>query len=326
MDIKSQLTQCLQAPVKHLPVWYRYDKQGSIYNDRCLYENKFYYFYDSEIASITKNVQDIVSQVATPCVLVEMGSGNSEKSRSFINAILEKQGHLQYIPVDISEEFLDQCSKLLSKEYGHKLDVQQIPGDYDVGIQQIKTITEHKLIIWLGGGFQNQPYNTQVSRLQSLAQAMSESDRLLIALDVTQDAQTIENAYLDPTGISALLYLNAIQRLNREFGSDIDCDKFDLEARFERNTDPDSVSRLVLLARAKCDLNYHIPGLAVFLSFRKGECLRLHEGEGVSCKYTKRQIQTLGEKGGFSLVNLWTDDNNHVALCCLSKRGLSIGS
>ena len=45
----------------------------------------------------------MVEQVPSPCVLVEMGSGNSEKSRIFIDTILEQQTTLQYIPVDISQ-------------------------------------------------------------------------------------------------------------------------------------------------------------------------------------------------------------------------------
>ena len=45
----------------------------------------------------------MVQQVPSPCVLVEMGSGNSEKSRIFIDAILEQQPTLQYMPVDISK-------------------------------------------------------------------------------------------------------------------------------------------------------------------------------------------------------------------------------
>lgn len=43
-----------------------------------------------------------MSRVQAPCVLVEMGSGNSEKSRTFIDAMLERQKSLTYIPVDIS--------------------------------------------------------------------------------------------------------------------------------------------------------------------------------------------------------------------------------
>ena len=35
------------------------------------------------------------------------------------------------------------------------------------------SIQGRKLIIWLGGGFQNQPYNVQVERIHSLSQVMS---------------------------------------------------------------------------------------------------------------------------------------------------------
>ena len=51
-------------------------------------------------------LQDMISQVPGPCVLVDMGSGNAIKTRFFIDAILEQQRSLQYIPVDISEGYL----------------------------------------------------------------------------------------------------------------------------------------------------------------------------------------------------------------------------
>jgi uncharacterized SAM-dependent methyltransferase len=37
-----------------------------------------------------------------------------------------------------------------------------------------------------------------------------EDDRLLIALDITQDATAVENAYLDPTGIVTLLLYDLV--------------------------------------------------------------------------------------------------------------------
>ena len=47
--------------------------------------------------------QAIVEEMPSPCVLVEMGSGNSEKTRMFIDALLTKQSTLTYYPIDISE-------------------------------------------------------------------------------------------------------------------------------------------------------------------------------------------------------------------------------
>lgn len=57
MDVTSALKQGLESSPRHLPVWYRYDKQGSIYNDRCLSDNKYYYFYSSEVAVLKEKCQ-----------------------------------------------------------------------------------------------------------------------------------------------------------------------------------------------------------------------------------------------------------------------------
>ena len=57
MDVKQALIKGLQSTPKYIPVWYRYDKQGSEYNDRCLEENNFYYFYSSEISVIKQHVK-----------------------------------------------------------------------------------------------------------------------------------------------------------------------------------------------------------------------------------------------------------------------------
>ena len=43
-----------------------------------------------------------------------------------------------------------------------------------------RNIQGNKLIIWLGGGFQNQPYQVQVGRIESLAQTMSGKESIKI--------------------------------------------------------------------------------------------------------------------------------------------------
>ena len=57
MNVEGALIEGLKSVPKYIPVWYRYDKQGSEYNDRCLDENKFYYFYSSEISVIKQHVK-----------------------------------------------------------------------------------------------------------------------------------------------------------------------------------------------------------------------------------------------------------------------------
>ena len=47
--------------------------------------------------------QDLIGRTPSPVVLVDMGSSNCEKSRIFIDAILDQQVKLNFVPVDISQ-------------------------------------------------------------------------------------------------------------------------------------------------------------------------------------------------------------------------------
>ena len=61
-------------------------------------------------------------------------------------------------------------------------------------------------------------------------------------------------------------------------------------------------------------------GLEMSLNLKKGECIRLYDGEGTSCKYTIKQIQTLVEAGNQVLEKYWVDQKEHVAICCIRKK------
>ncbi|KAH3840111.1 hypothetical protein DPMN_113554 [Dreissena polymorpha] len=280
MDVRRVIAEGLQMRPPRLPVWFRYDMHGSLYNDKCL-KNQHYYFYRSEVAVLSSNIQEIVDTVTTPVILVEMGSGNSEKTRSVIDVLLKKQTTLTYVPIDISADFLRETSESLSRDYAGCLDVKPVPGDYNVGIDKIRTIPGRKLIIWMGGGFQNQAYQTQITRLQSLAQFMTGDDRLLVAVDVTQEPKVVERAYRDP--------------------------------------DDDAISGVIMEAVSTKHQTIVIPGLGLSLTFDADDKLRLHEGEYVSCKYTEAQLRHIAKRGGLSLSRIWTDADKHVALCCFSK-------
>ena len=61
-------------------------------------------------------------------------------------------------------------------------------------------------------------------------------------------------------------------------------------------------------------------GLHISLSLKKDECIRLYDGEGTSCKYTVKQIQTLVQAGNQLLEKCWVDQKRHVAICCIAKK------
>ena len=60
-------------------------------------------------------LQDIATTVPGPTTLIDMGSGNCVKSRMIIDALLERQSKLQFIPVDISEGNDSHMSRVVRK-------------------------------------------------------------------------------------------------------------------------------------------------------------------------------------------------------------------
>ncbi|WAR23889.1 hypothetical protein MAR_037558 [Mya arenaria] len=108
------------------------------------------------------------------------------------------------------------------------------------------------------------------------------ADRLLVALDVTQEAEAVEKAYLDPA------------------------DNFRLEANFDHSTEDDTLSGVKLRAVSCNDQEIHIRKIVVL-------------GEYLSCKYTDAQVGSLAEKAGLTLNRIWTDPGLHVGLFCFAK-------
>ncbi|KAJ8305535.1 hypothetical protein KUTeg_016080 [Tegillarca granosa] len=167
------------------------------------------------IGFIIRNIpaKDVVESMKTPCVLYDLGSVNKEKTRYFIDTILEKHKSLTYLP-NFS------TSTQLQELYGDILNVKPLNGDYLNGI-----ITK----------------------------------QMFLTLDVTQNKEEIENAYLpDLTGASLNLNLNAIWRLNREFNSNIDTDRFQLYIRYIENKDEDATSVVELVAKSTMKQRFHI--------------------------------------------------------------------
>ena len=91
----------LSKPQKNLPCRYFYDLAGSkLFEQIC--ELPEYYLTRTEQKIFEDNSSDIINALGSELAIVEFGSGNSVKTRLLINAALNRQEHLHYIPIDIS--------------------------------------------------------------------------------------------------------------------------------------------------------------------------------------------------------------------------------
>ncbi|XP_060063238.1 histidine N-alpha-methyltransferase-like [Ylistrum balloti] len=312
MDMKKELLIGLKSTPKYIPGWYRYDKEGSRLNDICLEKNQNYYFNRCELSVLETHISNMVTVNAENTALIDMGSGNCQKTRIFINEILRSKNKISFYPIDISKDALLETCKQLSEDYEERLDINPIDADYETGITKLNNCPHSKLILWFGS-IQNLQPDDQIRKLQLLRSVMKERCCLIFSVDTTQNREDIMKAYDDFHGRQFLM--NFIWRLIREERCTIDPDHFDLEVQLIRDDSPDKMSSVQALVRAKKTNSFIIPTLGVTVNMVEGEPLYLHDGPGLSHKYTSQQVQTLIERAGLQLVDKWVDNDGHVMFC-----------
>src|SRR5918997_4904378 len=95
-DVRAGLT----CPFKELSPRYFYDARGSELFER-ITELPEYYPTRCEHAILTAVATDI-AKAASPSILVELGSGSSEKTALLLEALLEHGALETYVPQDVS--------------------------------------------------------------------------------------------------------------------------------------------------------------------------------------------------------------------------------
>ncbi|XP_052093169.1 histidine N-alpha-methyltransferase-like isoform X2 [Mytilus californianus] len=315
MNVSTYLNSGLSSCPKHIPSWFAYDEVGCAFFNESLKKNEFYYFYKFEKSIIKEYVQEVAESAPRPCSVVDLGCGNAEKTCLFLDEYFKTETSLSYIPVDICEEQLTKTSTRLTQLYRNQLVIQSLAGEYHDAIPKLMEYHGRKLILWIGGAFQNSNYPKQIKLLSLISQNMKDDDRLLITIDMTQDKNTIEKAYLDPAGHHKKLYWNTLNRLNREIGTHIDMAKFVLEGEFITDDQDQKPGAMFIWLRSLTKQSFMIDSLKMNVELEEDEKIYLNEGGGVTYKYTEKQLHHLFQQSKVEVVKMWR--NQHIGMILL---------
>ncbi|CAC5413367.1 unnamed protein product [Mytilus coruscus] len=321
MNVSAFLNSGLSSCPKYIPSWFAYDEVGCAFFNESLKKNEFYYFYKFEKSIIKEYAQEVAESATKPSSIVDLGCGNAEKTCLFLDEYLRTENSLSYIPVDICEaivsEQLTKTSTRLTQLYKNQLVIQSMAGEYHDVIPKLLEYQGKKLILWIGGAFQNSNYPKQIKLLSLISQNMKEDERLLITVDMTQDKNTIEKAYLDPTGHHEKLYWNTLNRLNREIGTNIDMSKFVLEGEFITDDEDQKPGAMFIWLRSVTKQSFMIDtdSLKMNVELEENEKIYLNEGGGVTYKYTEKQLNYLFQQSNVEVVKRWR--NQHIGMVLL---------
>ncbi|MEM6468324.1 MAG: L-histidine N(alpha)-methyltransferase [Planctomycetota bacterium] len=285
---------------KSLPCKYFYDAVGSALFDR-ICELDEYYLTRTEQAIMDRYACEIGRAIGRGVLLVEYGSGSSTKTRRLLENLIEPSG---YVPVDISHDHLHATAGLLREEFP---DLQVLPttADFTKGFElpRSKVRSSSIAVYFPGSTIGNFEPTDAVQLLRGMAKTCGPGGSLLIGVDLVKDAEVLERAYDDASGVTARFNLNLLRRMQEELDAELFIDDFAHEALFDTNH-----SRIEIYLRSLSEQSIRIQDRVFHLA--EGE--RIHTE--YSHKYTIDGFTKLAAQAGFLIEHLWTDPLDYFAV------------
>lgn len=293
----------LAQPQKSIPPKYFYDEAGSaLFEAICATPE--YYPTRAEMALLREIAPQLSARIAQDAVLVEFGSGASEKTRLLLDAAPQIS---LYAPIDISATALDAAVTRIVRSYP-ALEVSPVEADF--------SRLEH-----LPGGSQGRPVvgffpGSTIGNLapREAARFLTATRRLLgmdslfiVGIDLVKDVATLLAAYDDAAGVTAAFNLNLLSRINRELSGDFDLSAFAHKAIW--NT---QASRIEMHLESRRDQTAHVAGQS--FRFQAEETLHTEN----SHKFTVESFRGLSEAAGWAVRAVWVSPPPTFAVVLLS--------
>lgn len=260
--------------------------------------------------------------------MIELGAGSLKKTGVLLKAMQESLlqsgtfAGLNYYALDLEHGQLVTTLAQLEANVGEavtisagssggdikKIVARGICASYDDALPYLKqgkldeTDSSHdeaKSILFLGSSIGNYGRQPAADFLKKISEdAMQPGDTLLIGIDGSDDAQTIERAYNDSLGVTRDFILNGVDHTDRILGGvGLSKDQFEYVNRYNQ-----PAGRHEAYIKAKEAFSVIKGG--THIDFEKGELIRIER----SYKYTPREAASMLAAAGLRVVQKWTDD------------------
>jgi dimethylhistidine N-methyltransferase len=297
--IRDELVAGLMLPQAVTSPKYLYDALGSkLFEAIC--ELPEYYPTRTEADIFRTYGAEIASVAGLGSTLIDLGAGNCAKAASLFSLLRPQQ----YVPVDISAEFLRGAVTSLQQQFSH-IDMLALGIDFSSALELPATVRKHnRLFFYPGSSIGNFTPDEALAFVKRLRAACDAEGALLFGVDLVKDSATLDAAYDDALGVTASFNLNLLLHLNRLLGAN-----FNLRQWRHRGFFNAAASRVEMHLEATDDLVVRWQGGE--RRFAQGE--RLHTEN--SYKYTVSGFTELLQQAGFGQVRIWRDPADWFMVC-----------
>ncbi|WP_026097322.1 L-histidine N(alpha)-methyltransferase [Baaleninema simplex] len=308
-DVVCGLTQI----PKTLPPKYFYDDRGSeLFEQIC--ELPEYYPTRTE-AAILRRYADDIAHLTGPADLVELGSGSSTKTRRLLDAYSQlhnsSNGHLAYLPIDVSGGILEQSAYALLDDYP-TLSVRGLVGTYERALDRLPpTSFPTRVILFLGSTIGNLTPNECDEFLDRVSRALNPGEYFLLGVDLRKPKSILEAAYNDSQNITAQFNLNMLSHLNSRFDGNFNLNQFQHCAFF--NEKESRIEMHLCSQKAQAAV---LKNLDLTVEFAAEETILTE----ISRKFDLDGMQADLKNKGLSPVRSWTDENHWFGVVLSQKQ------
>jgi L-histidine Nalpha-methyltransferase len=315
-EFAKEVEKGLNHKQKYILPKFFYDRNGSkLFEEIC--EQPEYYLNRIESLILKKSVNEIMNTLAENQIsIIELGNGNSSKTRILLRPFLLNLKKVCYFPIDVSLKMLKNSIRDLSREYMN-LQVFGICSDYISGLVKINefmkmndSIPKRKLIIFLGSSIGNFDPKESKDFLYSLKRYLRKEDALLVGVDLEKDKTILDKAYNDKKGVTAKFNLNILSRINRELGG-----KFNLSTFEHKSFYNIQKHRIEMHLESKIDQQIGIEAFRKIFYFKKGETIHTEN----SYKYSQNRLKEVVKNAGLEEIKNFTDRKKQYSLLLLKK-------
>lgn len=291
-DIRAELLAGLKLQQKQINPKYFYDARGSELFEQ-ITQLPEYYLTRTERAILRQYATKIAGFCGSDCVLIEPGSGSSEKVR----LILDTLRPVAYVPLDISTQFLYESAMKLGGEFPW-LNIHAKCLDFaEQWVSHTELPAGRRVVFYPGSTIGNLDPDDARAFLSGLREWINDDGGLLVGVDLHKSEKRLNAAYNDAQGVTAEFNLNILNSINTLTGANFDCQGFSHRAFYNQE-----LRRIEMHLVSKQSQAIDINGNSI--EFEKGETLHTES----SYKYSLESFTALSNAAGFTLRQNWFDE------------------
>ncbi len=290
-----------RSPRTASPKWF-YDAEGSRLFEE-ITRLPEYYPTRQEAALLRRVASGWSARFGPGAVLVEFGSGASEKTRIVLDAAADLAA---YVPIDISADALDAAAQRIADAYP-ALKVAPLVGDFlHLGALPAEIGQGRRVGFFPGSTIGNLEPEEAIAFLKAARSLLGDDALFILGVDLVKAPETLIAAYDDAAGVTAAFNRNLLVRANRELGADFDIDAFAHRALWNQTE-----SRMEMHLEATRDMAVSLDGQT--LRFARGETIHTEN----SRKFTEETVRGLARAAGWSVAAFEAGEAPAVALALL---------